>query len=109
MLLQKPFSRLMSKSRVYLPGPLNIKEAKELVDTPTMSLGLLKAMKIITQLKCLPAMERLNKWFLFLNKSAGLVTKTLPKMQKQSLKEARDLEKLKKACCLGRCIELCLV
>lgn len=86
--------------------PLNIKEAKELVcKAPTVSLVPVEGYEDYYSAEvpsCYGGVQQ--RWFLFLNKKRGLSErKTLTrKMQKQSLKEARDLEKLSKKAFLCR-------
>lgn len=80
--------------------PLNIKDAKELVGkVPAMSLEPVEGYEDYYSAE-VPSCygEVRQRWFLFLNKKRRLSEqKTLTrKMHKQSLKEARDLEKLGK-------------
>ena len=86
--------------------PLNIKDAKELVGkAPAMSLEPVEGYEDYYSAEvpsCYGDVKQ--RWFLFLNKKRRLSEqKTLTrKMQKQSLKEARDLEKLGKKAFLCR-------
>ncbi|WP_422444586.1 IS1634 family transposase [Endozoicomonas sp. ALB091] len=86
--------------------PLNIKGAKELVGkAPAMSLEPVEGYEDYYSAEvpsCYGDVKQ--RWFLFLNKKRRLVEqKTLTrKVQKQSLKEARDLEKLGKKAFLCR-------
>ncbi|MBO9497020.1 IS1634 family transposase [Thalassotalea sp. G20_0] len=86
--------------------PLNINDAKELVGkAPAMSLEPVEGYEDYYSTE-VPSCygEVQQRWFLFLNKKRRLSEqKTLTrKMQKQSLKEARDLEKLGKKVFLCR-------
>ena len=88
------------KQRFISRVPLNIKDAKELVGkAPAMSLEPVEGYEDYYAAEvpsCYGEIEQ--RWFLFLNQKRRLSEqKTLSrKMQKQSLKEARDLEKLGK-------------
>lgn len=86
--------------------PLNIKDARELVGkAPAMALEPVEGYEDYSFTE-VPAYygDVQQRWFLFLNKKRKLSEqKTLTrKMQKQSLKEARDLEKLGKKAFLCR-------